>query len=155
MNTRIPIFIFILFNLLLIVLLIVYVKTNENMEHITFLENRLNTDTIPPQTVPTDAGPSYHVDASPLLSYSNTPLSRREMRALEECQVPTLNTEQCYKSQEYECPIKNGSYSQCTNNYIPLPKQFNSDCTNRTFEMTPAPWKISENCYYHKMGWKR
>jgi hypothetical protein len=77
------------------------------------------------------------------------------MRALKECQVPTLNTEQCYKSREYECPIVNGSYLQCTNNYIPKPNEYNADCGNRTFDMVPKPWKISENCYYNKIKFNR
>lgn len=72
--------------------------------------------------------------------------------ALNTCQVPTLNTQQCYASRNYECPIVNGSYLQCTNNYIPKPNTFNSDCGNRTFDMVPYPQKISENCYYNKIG---
>jgi hypothetical protein len=71
------------------------------------------------------------------------------------CQVPTLTTEQCYKSRYFECPIVNGSYLQCTNNYIPKPTEYNADCGNRTFEMVPYPWKISENCYYNKIGFNR
>jgi hypothetical protein len=78
-----------------------------------------------------------------------------DSNALNECQVPTLNTEQCYKSRFYECPIVNGSYLQCTNNYIPKPNVYNADCGNRTFEMVPYPWKISENCYYDKIGFNR
>jgi hypothetical protein len=78
-----------------------------------------------------------------------------ELNKLKECQVPTLNTEQCYKSRYYECPIVNGSFLQCTNNYIPKPTDFNGDCGNRTFDMTPYPWKISENCYYNKIGFDR
>jgi len=75
--------------------------------------------------------------------------------ALVECQVPTLNTEQCYKSREYECPIVNGTYLQCTNNYIPKPNEYNADCGNRTFDNVPYPWKISENCYYDKIKFNR
>ena len=75
--------------------------------------------------------------------------------SLEICQVPTLNTEQCYKSRYYECPIVNGTYLQCTNNYIPQPNYYNADCGNRTFDMIPKPWKISENCYYNKIGFNR
>ena len=77
---------------------------------------------------------------------------KNNLKALNECQVPTLNTEQCYKSREYECPIVNGTYLQCTNNYIPQPNYYNADCGNRTFDMVPYPWKISENCYYNKIG---
>ena len=74
---------------------------------------------------------------------------------LSSCQVPNLNTEQCYKSKFFECPIINGSYLQCTNNYIPKPTEYNADCSNRTFEMVPYPWKISENCYYNKINFDR
>ena len=74
---------------------------------------------------------------------------------LNTCQVPSLNTEQCYKSKFFECPIVNGTYLQCTNNYIPKPKEYNADCSNRTFEMVPYPWKISENCYYNKINFDR
>jgi hypothetical protein len=81
--------------------------------------------------------------------------NENQQKILSYCQVPTLNTEQCYKSKEFECPIINGTYLQCTNNYIPKPKQYNADCSNRTFEMVPQPWKISENCYYNKIGFNR
>jgi hypothetical protein len=79
----------------------------------------------------------------------------KEQNILNYCQVPSLNTEQCYKSKFFECPIVNGSYLQCTNNYIPKPDKYNADCSNRTFEMVPYPWKISENCYYNKINFDR
>lgn len=79
---------------------------------------------------------------------------KNDLEALKECTVPTLNTEQCYKSRYHECPIVNGSFLQCTNNYIPKPNYYNADCGNRTFDMVPYPWKISENCYYNKIGFK-
>jgi hypothetical protein len=78
-----------------------------------------------------------------------------QINDLNKCTVPTLNTEQCYKSRYYECPIVNGTYLQCTNNYIPKPKEYNADCGNRTFDMVPYPWKISENCYYNSIGFDR
>ena len=78
-----------------------------------------------------------------------------EINELNKCQVPSLNTEQCYKSRYFECPIVNGTYLQCTNNYIPKPNTYNADCGNRTFEMVPYPWKISENCYYNKINFNR
>jgi hypothetical protein len=84
-------------------------------------------------------------------SYLNYP----KIDNLTQCMVPTLNTEQCYKSRYYECPIVNGSYLQCTNNYIPKPSDYNADCGNRTFDMVPYPWKISENCYYNRIGFDR
>jgi hypothetical protein len=87
-------------------------------------------------------------------NYENLPINS-ELINLSNCQVPSLNTEQCYKSRFYECPIVNGSHLQCTNNYIPQPTQYNADCGNRTFEMVPYPWKISENCYYNKINFDR
>jgi hypothetical protein len=86
---------------------------------------------------------------------NNTNKDIVDMNVLAKCNVPNLNTEQCYKSRYYECPIVNGTYLQCTNNYIPLPKEYNADCGNRTFEMVPYPWKISENCYYNNIGFNR
>ena len=85
----------------------------------------------------------------------NTNKDTNLLKNLNSCQVPNLTTEQCYKSRFYECPIVNGSYLQCTNNYIPKPNMYNADCENRTFEMVPYPWKISENCYYNKIGFNR
>jgi len=89
------------------------------------------------------------------INYQSVKSKDTNIDALKECQVPTLNTEQCYKSREYECPIVNGTYLQCTNNYIPKPNEYNADCGNRTFDMIPAPWKISENCYYNKIKFDR
>ena len=34
-------------------------------------------------------------------------------------------------------------------------QKYNAPCENRTFEMTPYPWKISENCYYNKINFDR
>lgn len=88
-------------------------------------------------------------------SESQNPISKTEFQNLVESGVPTLNTQQCWYSKEFECPPKNGSYYQCTNNYIPKPNQKNCDCSNRTFEMCPFPYKISENEYYKKINFKR
>ena len=88
-------------------------------------------------------------------SFINNNNFRKELSILNKCQVPTLNTEQCYRSKYYECPIVNGSYLQCTNNYIPKPDNFNAPCENRTFEMTAYPKKISENCYYTNTGFDK
>ena len=93
---------------------------------------------------------SYNKDIDLFNNYNKV-----DEKALDSCNVPTLTTEQCYKSRYFECPIVNGSLLQCTNNYIPKPKEYNADCGNRTFEMVPYPWKISENCYYQKIGFDR
>lgn len=82
-------------------------------------------------------------------------ISKTEEERLINASVPTLNTYQCWLSKEFECPNKNGSYLQCTNNYIPQPTEKNCDCSNRTFEMCPYPYKISENKYYKEIGFDR
>ncbi len=73
-----------------------------------------------------------------------------EEDAFVRCHVPTLNTQECWQSRYFECPVTNGSYAQCTNNYIRLPKGSNAPCeTGRAgFEMAPPKMKLSENCYY-------
>lgn len=73
------------------------------------------------------------------------------------CHVPTLNTQQCWQSRFFECPVINGSYQQCTNNYLPksngrtgLPRETAPCETGRAgFEMAPPTLKISEDCYYN------
>ena len=72
---------------------------------------------------------------------------KKPKTVLNYCNVPVLNTEQCYKSKYYKCPNTDGSYTQCTNNYIPSPDNFNALCENRTFEMVDSDKRISENCY--------
>lgn len=99
-----------------------------------------------------DQSPIIFEESNIIIKEENNNL---ELNNLTKCQVPSLNTEQCYKSRFYECPIVNGSHLQCTNNYIPQPMQYNADCGNRTFEMVPYPWKISENCYYNKINFDR
>jgi hypothetical protein len=73
-----------------------------------------------------------------------------EEDAFVRCHVPTLNSTQCWQSRFFECPVTNGSYAQCTNNYVRLPKNGNAPCeTGRAgFEMAPPKMKLSENCYY-------
>ena len=78
-----------------------------------------------------------------------------DFNSLNKCQVPSLNSDKCYQSKYFECPVINGSYKQCTNNYIPKPTESNCDCSNRTFDMCPYPFKLSEDCYYHKIGFDR
>lgn len=73
-----------------------------------------------------------------------------EEDAFVRCHVPTLNSQQCWQSRYFECPVTNGSYSQCTNNYIRLPRKDNAPCEvgRMGFEMAPPNIKLSENCYY-------
>lgn len=88
-----------------------------------------------------------------LYSYKSEFISLKSTKKnpLEKCKVPTLNMEQCFWSQYQECPRYNGSYQQCTNNYIPKPNTGNCECNNRTFAMCPDPYKISEKCYYNSI----
>ena len=86
---------------------------------------------------------------------TNVNFIKENQNPFDKCQVGNLNTEQCYKSKFFECPIVNGSYLQCTNNYIPEPKIYNAPFENRTFEMTPYPFKLSENCYYNNINFNR
>jgi hypothetical protein len=75
-------------------------------------------------------------------------LNHVENKILNKCQVPTLTMDKCFFNEYYECPKYNGTYKQCTNNYIPKPTNNNCECRNRTFEMCPSPYKISEKCIY-------
>lgn len=68
---------------------------------------------------------------------------------LKESKIPTQNMEGCYVNKYEVCPNLNGSFVQCTNNFLPLPREDNCDCFNRTFEMCPSPYKISEKKYYN------
>jgi hypothetical protein len=89
---------------------------------------------------------------SPPVVYSSTyPSTNNEScqgKAFRKSQVPTLNMQGCFNNRFYECNPYNGSYCQCTNNYLPSPNTGNCQCENRTFEMCPAPYKISEDKYY-------
>jgi len=134
------------------------INNNKNNYHNSINDNSIS-DTISMETVD-DIGNIYNdyynnIDYTGKINPYNNNYKPTEINKLRKCQVPTLNTEQCYKSRYYECPIVNGSLLQCTNNYIPKPNEYNADCGNRTFDMTPYPWKISENCYYNKIGFDR
>jgi hypothetical protein len=72
-------------------------------------------------------------------------VNKSEIDVLKMCQVPTLSMEDCFKNEYNKCPKYNGSYDQCTNNYIPEPSKKNCPCKNRAF-------KISEKCYNQHMN---
>jgi len=78
-----------------------------------------------------------------------------DINSSNKCTVSSLNTEQCYKSKYHECPNTDGSYLQCTNNYIPKPDNFNALCDNRTFELSKQKQRLSENCYYNLINYNR
>ena len=170
----IGIYIFV-FILILLIFYFIYINTNTNMNK--DMNNSTNTYMNTNISLHNDIMSEYDPDRINMNSvdsigniyndyYNNIDYTNKinpydnnykpiEINKLRKCQVPTLNTEQCYKSRYYECPIVNGSYLQCTNNYVPKPTEYNADCGNRTFDMVPYPWKISENCYYDKINFDR
>lgn len=75
------------------------------------------------------------------------PVPKKEMEVLKGVQIPTVNQEQCLLNEYCNCPRYNGSYEQCTNNYIPSPNQNHCDCNNRNFELCPWPFKTFESWY--------
>ena len=70
-----------------------------------------------------------------------------ELENVNNCKVPTLTTDQCFKSRFFPCNPKNGSYEQCTNNI--MPKNFNALCENRAFQLAKPEHKISQNSNYY------
>lgn len=68
-----------------------------------------------------------------------------------ECKVPTLNNFNCLLSTYNKCPPLNGSYCQCTNNYLPKSQTGRCKCNNRGFELCPNKYKISDKCYNLKL----
>jgi hypothetical protein len=65
-------------------------------------------------------------------------------------QIPTLNSEGYYKLRFQQCNPYNGSYCQCTNNYIPLPTVGYCQPYNRGMEVCPYPLKVSPKALYNK-----
>lgn len=61
--------------------------------------------------------------------------------------MPNVGGLRCLLTEYNRCPKFDGSYKQCTNNYIPTPKYGNCPCHNRTFEMCPQKWKVAESVY--------
>lgn len=82
--------------------------------------------------------------------YLSDPLPKKELERLEGIQVPTVNQQQCYENEYCNCPRYNGTYEQCTNNYMPSPNQNHCDCNNRSFELCPWPFKMFESWYREK-----
>lgn len=61
--------------------------------------------------------------------------------------MPDVGGLKCLLTEYNRCPKFDGSYKQCTNNYVPTPKYGNCPCHNRTFEMCPQKWKVAESVY--------
>jgi hypothetical protein len=85
---------------------------------------------------------------SPYNLRENDPLASK--KNLLACQMPPTTQQHAWDSKVFLCPYSNGSYAQCTNNYVPTYEKENCDPMNRTFEMCPTPYQISECCYYNK-----
>lgn len=67
-------------------------------------------------------------------------------KIMQKCRVPNLSQEKCYTTKDPLCPRYNGSYKQCTNNYLPPQNKETCPCDNRTFEMCPHDLKVSQKC---------
>lgn len=68
-------------------------------------------------------------------------------KVLAAAKIPDVDGYKCLLTEYNRCPKFDGSYKQCTNNYIPEPQYGNCPCHNRTFEMCPQKWKVAENVY--------
>ncbi len=124
-----------------------YLENQEDLEK-KFLKNNLNVKDVTNQASTPNFLERDPEDVNIEIIPSTQILSEED--AFVRCHVPTLNTQQCWQSRYFECPVTNGSYKQCTNNYVRLPKGGNAPCeTGRAgFEMAPPKLKLSENCYY-------
>ncbi len=123
------------------------IESQEDLEK-KFLKNNLNLKDITNNASDPNFLGREREDENIEIEPSTQVLSEED--AFVRCHVPTLNTQQCWQSRYFECPVTNGSYKQCTNNYVRLPKNGNAPCeTGRAgFEMAPPKMKLSENCYY-------
>jgi len=87
---------------------------------------------------------------SPYNLTKNIPDLMKNKMNLLKCQRPPTTQQNAWNSKVFLCPYTNGSRKQCTNNYIPTYEKENCDPMNRTYEMCPYPYQISEKCYYRK-----
>lgn len=73
--------------------------------------------------------------------------------SIKESQIPTLTSEGYYRNRFEQCNPYNGSYCQCTNNYVPLPTVGYCQPYNRGMEVCPYPYKVSSaGVYQRTMG---
>lgn len=78
-------------------------------------------------------------------------------RSAKKCRIPTIPSEESYKTELNNCSYRMrppnyntgdlGNYTQCTNNNLDAPNNLPCVTNNRTFDMCPAPYKISNSCY--------
>lgn len=67
------------------------------------------------------------------------------------CRIPDVNQQLCYFTKDPLCPRYNGSYKQCTNNYLPPQNTPTCPCNNRTFRLCPLKYKVSQRCVNNKI----
>ena len=116
------------------IFLILYILLdNRNL----FIKNKLNYNNLKSNQINYENNKKY---------FKNKNYKPANINIHNHCLVPTLNTEQCYKSKYNKCSDIDGNYSQCTNNN--MPNNLHGLCENRSFEMTSPENKISENCQY-------
>ncbi len=145
-----------LFGIVLIIALVIAMQ--KKMSHKLFFYHHSQTST-EDDDIAKATGNVEPSNKEKLIKYGSLdeqtgPITLSEEDAFVRCHVPSLNTQQCWESRFFQCPVINGSYAQCTNNNLPLPKYGNAPCeTGRAgFEMAPPKYKLSENCYYQKTG---
>jgi len=62
------------------------------------------------------------------------------------CYNDPLTLAKCWATKDFPCPMNNGSYMQCTNNYK---RDVNiADCLERTYYYSPKDERLSEKCVY-------
>lgn len=86
-----------------------------------------------------------------IIKFKNKRIFKYNKKYFKECKVDTLNNVECLLSQYNNCPQLNGSYCQCTNNYLPKTPIGRCKCNNRGFELCPNKYKISDKCYNLKL----
>lgn len=69
----------------------------------------------------------------------------------EECQSGALTSQQCWEQRVFKCPRYNGSYKQCTNNYVPEPRSNYCSCTGFR-DVCPWPYELNSTCFNKEVG---
>ncbi len=145
-----------LFALILVIALIIAMQKQMSHKLFFYHHSQATTeeDELKRSTGDVEASNKEKISEYGALDKQTAPITLAEEDAFVRCHVPSLNTQQCWESRFFQCPVINGSYVQCTNNYLPLPKYGNAPCeTGRAgFEMAPPKYKISEDCYYQTTG---
>lgn len=87
---------------------------------------------------------------SPKIKKANPNVLKCLNKAINDSQSPTLTSEGYYRKRFEQCNPYNGSYCQCTNNYIPLPTVGMCQAYNRGMEVCPYPYKVPPADVYEK-----